>query len=60
MPPRGEYEPSPSGRARDQVEEYESSGGTHASIAMEAFPGHAEHQTKTDREIPVFVLSAKN
>lgn len=28
MPLHGEYEPSPSERARDQVEEYESSGGT--------------------------------
>ena len=28
MPLHGEYEPSPSARARDQVEEYESSGGT--------------------------------
>jgi deazaflavin-dependent oxidoreductase (nitroreductase family) len=28
MPLRGEYEPSPSQWARDQVEQYESSGGT--------------------------------
>jgi deazaflavin-dependent oxidoreductase (nitroreductase family) len=28
MPLQGEYEPSPSERARNQVEEYESSGGT--------------------------------
>jgi deazaflavin-dependent oxidoreductase (nitroreductase family) len=28
MPLQGEYEPSPSGWIRDQVEEYESSGGT--------------------------------
>ena len=25
--------------------------------AIEAFPGYAEHQTNTDREIPVLVLS---
>jgi hypothetical protein len=24
--------------------------------AIEAFPGYAEHQTNTDREIPVLVL----
>lgn len=28
MPLHGEYEPSPTQRSRDQVEEYESSGGT--------------------------------
>lgn len=138
----GEYEPSPSDRARKQVEEYESSGGTRGNtmiglpviilttkgaksgkirktplmrvehdgeyavvaslggapkhpvwyhnvksnpevelqdgpvkqdyvarevtgeekarwweIAVEAFPNYAEYQTKTDRQIPVFVLS---
>ena len=31
MPLRGEYEPSPSTWAREQVEEYESSGGTRAT-----------------------------
>ena len=30
MPLAGEYEPSPSARSRDQVEEYEGSGGTRA------------------------------
>lgn len=141
----GEYEPSPSDRARKQVEEYESSGGTRGNtmiglpviilttkgaksgklrktplmrvehdgeyavvaslggapkhpvwyhnvksnpevelqdgpvkqdyvarevtgeekarwweIAVEAFPNYAEYQRKTDRQIPVFVLSPKN
>src|ERR1700723_2910206 len=31
MPVEGEYEPSPSQWVRDQVEEYESSGGTKAN-----------------------------
>lgn len=138
----GEYEPSPSDRARKQVEEYESSGGTRGNtmiglpviilttkgaksgklrktplmrvehggeyavvaslggapkhpvwyhnvksnpevelqdgpvkqdyvarevtgdektrwweLAVEAFPNYAEYQRKTDRQIPVFVLS---
>ena len=145
MPLHGEYEPSPSDRAREQVEEYESSGGTRGNtmiglpvvilttkgaktgkirktplmrvehggeyavvaslggapkhpvwyynvkshpevelqdgptkqdmvarevtgderakwweIAVDAFPNYAEYQKKTDREIPVFVLSPKN
>jgi deazaflavin-dependent oxidoreductase (nitroreductase family) len=145
MPLHGEYEPSPSDRARKQVEEYESSGGTRGNtmiglpvvilttkgaktgkirktplmrvehggeyavvaslggapkhpvwyynvkshpevelqdgptkqdmvarevtgderakwweIAVDAFPNYAEYQKKTDREIPVFVLSPKN
>jgi F420H(2)-dependent quinone reductase len=34
MPLHGEYEPSPSDRARDQVEEYESSGGTRGTTLM--------------------------
>jgi deazaflavin-dependent oxidoreductase (nitroreductase family) len=144
MPLHGEYEPSPSDRARDQVEEYESSGGTRGTtlmgkpvvvlttkgaksgkirktplmrvedggeyavvaslggapkhpvwyynvksnpevelqdgpekqdmvarevtgdekarwweIAVAAFPDYANYQTKTEREIPVFVLSPK-
>jgi deazaflavin-dependent oxidoreductase (nitroreductase family) len=142
MPLHGEYEPSPSDRARKQVEEYENSGGTRGNtmiglpviilttkgaksgklrktplmrverdgeyavvaslggapkhpvwyhnvksnpevelqdgpvkqdyvarevtgeekarwweIAVEAFPNYAEYQRKTDRQIPVFVLS---
>ncbi|MBB4912605.1 nitroreductase family deazaflavin-dependent oxidoreductase [Actinophytocola algeriensis] len=145
MPLHGEYEPSPSDRARDQVEEYESSGGTRGTtlmgkpvvvlttkgaksgkirktplmrvenggeyavvaslggapkhpvwyynvksnpevelqdgpekqdmvarevtgdekarwweIAVAAFPDYANYQKKTEREIPVFVLSPKN
>jgi deazaflavin-dependent oxidoreductase (nitroreductase family) len=32
MPLQGEYEPSPEGWVRDQVEEYESSGGTRGTI----------------------------
>jgi len=32
MPLTGEYEPSPSERARNQVAEYESSGGTRATM----------------------------
>lgn len=144
MPLHGEYEPSASERARNQVEEYESSGGTQGTtmmglpvvilttlgaksgkirksplmrvtdgneyavvaslggapkhpvwyynvkshpevelqdgpvkrdmvarevtgdekakwwqIAVEAYPPYADYQTKTDREIPVFVLSPK-
>ncbi|MFI7676248.1 nitroreductase family deazaflavin-dependent oxidoreductase [Actinophytocola sp. NPDC049390] len=145
MPLHGEYEPSPSDRARKQVEEYESSGGTRGNtmiglpvvilttkgarsgkirktplmrvahdgeyavvaslggapkhpvwyhnvkshpevelqdgptkqdmvarevtgeekarwwaIAVDAFPNYADYQKKTDREIPVFVLTPKN
>ncbi|MFC4854190.1 nitroreductase family deazaflavin-dependent oxidoreductase [Actinophytocola glycyrrhizae] len=145
MPLHGEYEPSPSDQAREQVEEYERSGGTRGNTmiglpvvilttkgaktgklrktplmrvehdgeyavvaslggapkhpvwyhnikanpevelqdgptprdmvarevtgeerarwwdrAVEAFPNYAEYQKKTDREIPVFVLSAKS
>ena len=145
MPLHGEYEPSPSDRARQQVEEYESSGGTRGNtmagmpviilttvgnksgkirktplmrvedggeyavvaslggapkhpvwyfnvkanpevelqdgaekqemvarevtgdekarwweIAVAAYPPYADYQTKTDREIPVFVLSPKS
>lgn len=145
MPLHGEYEPSPSDRARKQVEEYENSGGTRGTtlmgmpvvvlttkgaksgkirktplmrvenggeyavvaslggapkhpvwyynvksnpevelqdgptkqdmvahevtgedkakwweIAVAAFPNYADYQKKTDREIPVFVLSPKS
>jgi F420H(2)-dependent quinone reductase len=145
MPLHGEYEPSPSDRARKQVDEYESSGGTRGTtlmgkpvvvlttkgaktgkirktplmrvesggeyavvaslggapkhpvwyynvksnpevelqdgpekqdmvarevtgdekarwweIAVDAFPNYADYQKKTDREIPVFVLSPKS
>ena len=34
MPLNGEYEPSPSDRARKQVEEYENSGGTSGTTLM--------------------------
>jgi F420H(2)-dependent quinone reductase len=34
MPLHGEYEPSPEDRARNQVEEYESSGGTRGTTMM--------------------------
>jgi len=34
MPLHGEYEPSPDDRARNQVEEYESSGGTRGTTLM--------------------------
>ncbi|MFL6127163.1 nitroreductase family deazaflavin-dependent oxidoreductase [Actinophytocola sp.] len=37
MPLQGEYEPSPSERARNQVEEYESSGGT-SGTTMNGLP----------------------
>jgi deazaflavin-dependent oxidoreductase (nitroreductase family) len=37
MPLHGEYEPSPSERARNQVEEYESSGGT-SGTTMNGLP----------------------
>jgi F420H(2)-dependent quinone reductase len=145
MPLHGEYEPSPSARARDQVEEYEGSGGTRGTtmhdlpvvilttlgarsgkirktplmrvedsgryavvaslggapkhpvwyhnvkshpevelqdgpvrqdmvarevtgeerdkwweIAVRAFPPYADYQKKTEREIPVFVLTPKD
>ena len=35
MPIEGEYEPSPQGWVRDQVAEYESSGGTRATTLRE-------------------------
>lgn len=35
MPLTGEYEPSPTAWVRDQVEEYESSGGTRATTLRE-------------------------
>lgn len=44
MPLQGEYEPSPVGWARRQVEEYESSGGTRAT---------------TMRDMPVVVLTSR-
>jgi deazaflavin-dependent oxidoreductase (nitroreductase family) len=44
MPLEGEYEPSPSQWARDQVEEYESSGGTRST---------------TMRGMPVIILTSK-
>lgn len=44
MPLHGDYEPSPYDRARDQVDEYESSGGT---------------QGTTMRGMPVIVLTTK-
>jgi F420H(2)-dependent quinone reductase len=34
MPLTGEYEPSPTKRVRDQVEQYESSGGTKGTTIM--------------------------
>src|ERR1700734_2186816 len=36
MPVEGEYEPSPSQWVRDQVEEYESSGGTRANTLRDS------------------------
>lgn len=42
MPLQGEYEPSPSQWVRDQVEQYESSGGTEGT---------------TMRDMPVIVLT---
>ncbi len=54
MAPEGEYEPSPSDFAREQVEEYESSGGQRGNT-----PGYAEYQVNTDREIPVLVASRR-
>ncbi len=61
MPLQGEYEPSSSKWVRDQVEEYENSGGTRGTTlrgvpVVVISPDYAEYQTKTDREIPVFVL----
>jgi F420H(2)-dependent quinone reductase len=44
MPLHGEYEPS-----RDRWWE----------IAVRAFPPYADYQKKTEREIPVFVLTPK-
>jgi F420H(2)-dependent quinone reductase len=44
MPLDGEYEPSPNARSRDQVEQYESSGGTEGT---------------TMRGMPVVVLTTK-
>jgi deazaflavin-dependent oxidoreductase (nitroreductase family) len=44
MPIEGEYEPSPQGWVRDQVAEYESSGGTRAS-------------TLRDTGLPVVVIT---
>jgi deazaflavin-dependent oxidoreductase (nitroreductase family) len=44
MPLEGEYEPSPSAWVRDQVELYESSGGTEGT---------------TLRELPVIILTTK-
>lgn len=44
MPLHGDYEPSPSDRSRNQVEEYESSGGTRGT---------------TLRGMPVIVLTTK-
>jgi deazaflavin-dependent oxidoreductase (nitroreductase family) len=44
MPLDGEYEPSPAAWVRDQVEEYESSGGTRGT---------------TLREMPVIVLTSR-
>jgi deazaflavin-dependent oxidoreductase (nitroreductase family) len=44
MPLDGEYEPSPAGWVRDQVEEYESSGGTRGT---------------TLRDMPVIVLTSR-
>jgi F420H(2)-dependent quinone reductase len=44
MPLTGTYEPSPSQRARDQVEQYESSGGTEGT---------------TMRGMPVVILTTK-
>jgi deazaflavin-dependent oxidoreductase (nitroreductase family) len=43
MPLEGEYEPSPSDRSRNQVEEYESSGGERAN---------------TLRGVPIIVLTS--
>jgi len=46
MPLEGEYEPSPIGWVRKQVEEYESSGGTRAT-------------TLRDTGLPVIVLTTR-
>jgi deazaflavin-dependent oxidoreductase (nitroreductase family) len=35
MPVKGEYEPSPASWVRDQVEEYEASGGTRATTLLD-------------------------
>jgi deazaflavin-dependent oxidoreductase (nitroreductase family) len=46
MPLEGEYEPSPWGWVREQVEEYESSGGTRAT-------------TLRDTGIPVIIVTTR-
>ena len=46
MPVEGEYEPSPQQWVRDQVAEYEASGGTRANTLM-------------DRGIPVVIVTTK-
>ena len=46
MPLEGEYEPSPAQRVRDQVELYESSGGTKGTTLM-------------DTGLPVIVLTSR-
>lgn len=46
MPLQGDYEPSPEQWVRDQVEEYERSGGQRANTLRD---------TGLPRQIPVFV-----
>lgn len=46
MPVEGEYEPSPQKWVRDQVAEYEASGGTRAN-------------TLSDRGIPIVIVTTK-
>ena len=61
MPITGEYEPSSAAWVRDQVAEYEASGGTRANTlrntGIPVFPPYADYQLKTDRLIPVLVAS---
>lgn len=53
MPLRGEYEPSTVQVVRDQVERYESSGGTEATT-LESLIGPEDEQR---RDLPVVILT---
>ena len=71
MPLQGTYEPGSSAWVRKQAERDEATGGGRDDLArkvsgeeettwwaraVETWPDYAIYQTKTDREIPVFVL----
>ena len=58
--PRVELQDGPVTRDYEAREVFDDEKATWWERAVEAWPDYAEYQTKTDRQIPVFVLTPVN